>query len=142
MAAPEQGYASKESFLTTGRKLAEEIVDVPGIGRMLVGELSGKERAFVIEAQALAQKDKGDALDIGTYLTQLLRFGVLDPGSPADARTKLFDIGDLSQLLEVGSGKLQALTDAIERLSGLGQKAVASAEGNSAASPSGSATSE
>lgn len=136
------GFASKDDFLAAGRKLAEKVVAVPGVGNMLVGELTGEERAMVIEAQAAAQKARGDALDIGAYMKSLLRFGVLDPNSPAEKRTKLFDIGDVEQVLKVGAGKLEALTEAIEELSGLGNKATKSAEKNSAPTPSGSPTSE
>lgn len=128
---------SRDAFLAHVGKLAEELIDVPGLGRVLVRELTGADRAKVLNA--LAPAAAGEKPDLGLYQKMLLRFGLIDPndGQP------LLDMATVEKAMQLGASKVEALCSAIERLSGLGSRpASESAEKNSEPMPSSTATSE
>lgn len=131
--AGSNGLLSREALLARTVR-AEEEVDVPGLGRMLVGEINADERAAIIEKQAGDYQNK--RVDVRSYQKSLLVAGLLDPASSASARLPLLSAADGDAVMKVGSAKIAALVDAIERLSGMGAAAVARAEGNSDGIPS------
>lgn len=122
---------------STSRDEAE--VDVPGLGVVLVGEISGDERARIMEAAARAIQ--AEQVDIRGYQKQMLAAGILDPSSPKGARVPLLRHEDIDAVMKLGAAKIRFLIDEIERLSGMGAHSFASAEKNSAPTPSESSTS-
>jgi hypothetical protein len=131
---------TREAFLAHAGKLVEELVEVPEMGAVLCRELTGAQRAKVLEVLAPAAQEGGRA-DFGRYQQMLLQLGLVDPDSPADARQPLLDMAGAAKAMELGAGKVERLCSAIERLSGLDKRAAERAEGNSVATPSASATS-
>jgi hypothetical protein len=129
---------SRDAFLQHVGKLAEELVDVKGMGKVLCRELTGSQRALVLGVLAPAAQEGGGKVDFGLYQEMLLRLGLIDP---ADGQP-LLDLATAKQAMELGASKVEALCSAIERLSGLSGKAPESAEKNSVPTPSSSATSE
>lgn len=125
----------RDAFLAHVGELAEEVVDVPGLGRVLARELTGKARATVLSA--LAPAAQGGKPDLALYQKLLLQLGLVDP---ADGQP-LLDMRTAEKAMELGASKVEALCSAVERLSGLGVKAPESAEKNSVATPSFTATS-
>ena len=132
-------FASREDWLAAAGRLAEETVDVPGLGLLLLGEIGADVRADITTDQSavllIPDKDeKGVAnvrkLDRRAYERRLLLHGVLDPGSPEGARLPLLQPGDIDRVFKIGGAKIGTVVDVIERLSMLGRYAV-SAEGNS-----------
>lgn len=133
---------SKDAFLSHVGKLAEEAVDVEGMGAVLCRELTGAQRAKVLEALAPAVQEGGRA-DLARYQEMLLENGLIDPASPAEARTPLLDYADVKKTMEgMGASKIEQLCGAIERLSGLDAKARDRAEKNSAKIPTSATGSE
>lgn len=132
---------SRDAFLSHVGQLAEELVDVPKMGKVLCRELTGAQRAKVLEVMIPAAKEGGSA-DIGRYQEMLLKLGLIDPNSPPDARQPLLDMETAKKAMELGASKVEALCAAIERLSGLDKSATKRAEGNSEPTPSSTATSE
>lgn len=128
---------SRDAFLSHAGQLAEELVDVPKLGKVLCRELTGAQRALVLGVLAPAVQEGGRA-DLGAYQEMLLRLGLIDP---ADGKP-LLDIASAKKAMELGASKVEALCSAIERLSGLSGKAVESAEKNSPGTPSSDSTSE
>lgn len=126
---------SRDAFLSHVGQLAEEVIDVAGLGRVLVRELTGAQRAQVLTA--LAPAAQGAAPDIGEYQKLLLRLGLIDP---ADGKP-LLDLATVERAMDLGASKVEALCSAVERLSGLSGKAPESAEKNSATTESSSSTS-
>lgn len=124
---------SRDAFLSHVGKLAEEIVDVPEMGKVLCRELTGKDRAMVLGVLAPSVTEGGKA-DIGTYQEYLMRFGLIDP---ADGKP-LLDVATAKKAMELGASKVELLCKTIERLSGLDGKAAERAEGNSEGQPSSS----
>ena len=133
---------SRDAFLSHVGKLAEEAVDVEGMGKVLCRELTGAQRAKVLEALAPAVQEGGRA-DLARYQEMLLENGLIDPSSPADARTPLLDYADVTAAMKgMGASKIEQLCGAIERLSGLDAGARQRAEKNSAKTASSSSSSE
>lgn len=128
---------SRDAFLSHVDKLAEEVVHVPELGGVLVRELTGAQRAKVLNAVAPAQ---GEKPDIGLYQRMLLQLGLVDPsdGKP------LLDMTTVDKAMEMGGAKVAALCEAVERLSGLSvaAKALESAEKNSGQTPSSTSSSD
>ena len=135
---------SRDAFLAYAGKLAEELVELPGMGAVLCRELTGANRAKVLQVLAPAVQEGGQA-DLGRYQQMLLQLGLVDPDSPEEDRKPLLDFGQSVKAMELGASKVEALCSTIERLSGLDkrpEKAVASAEGNSEPTASSSISSE
>lgn len=130
------GALSRDAFLSHIGELAEEIVDVSGLGLVKARELTGEARAKVLSA--LAPGAQGGKPDLGLYQRLLLQLGLVDP---ADDQP-LLDVKTAEQAMKLGASKVEALCAAVERLSGLGGKAGESAEKNSEPTPSSTATSE
>lgn len=127
---------SRDAFLSHVGDLAEELVDVAGVGKVLARELTGAQRAKVLTA--LAPAAQGGSPDIAEYQKLLLRLGLIDP---ADGKP-LLDIATAEKAMELGASKVEALCSAVERLSGLSGKAAESAEKNSETTPNSSSPSE
>lgn len=135
-------FASREDWLAAAGHLSEEIVDVPGLGKLLLGEVSGDVRADIAADQAaivLAPEGEPRRYDVRSYQRRLLLHGVLDPESPRDARLPLLQPADIDRVMKIGGSKIATVVSTIERLSMLGQYA-ASAEGNSNGTPSSAGT--
>lgn len=128
---------SRDAFLSHVGKLAEEAVEVPGMGRVLCRELTGSLRATVLGILAPSVQEGGKA-DIGLYQEYLLRFGLIDPAD----NQPLLDVSTAKKAMELGASKVEVLCKTIERLSGLDGKAVESAEKNSESIPSSEPGSE
>lgn len=132
---------SRDALLAHVGKLAEEVVELPGIGSVICRELTGTQRARVLQVLTPALQAGGSA-DLGRYQEMLLQLGLADPDSPVEARQPLLDLAGAKSAMELGAGKVELLCGAIERLSGLDKGASERAEGNSAATLSSTATSE
>lgn len=125
------GAISRGDFLArVGDGLAEELVEVEGLGKVLVRELSGAARARVLAV--LAPAASGGVPDFERYQEMLLQLGLVDPsdGQP------LLDMKTVKDAMKLGGSKVEALCSTIERLSGLDKSAQKSAEGNSLSTPS------
>ncbi len=133
------GFLSRDDLLKAASARDEEIVEIPSLGKVLVGEIGGDDRALITSRQASAYQE--NRIDIGSYQKSLLKVGVLDPTSPPDARLPLLRPADVDAVMKLGAGKVKLLIDAIERLSGMDVAALQRAEGNSAKTASGSSTS-
>jgi hypothetical protein len=120
----------RDAFLAHVGHLAEEAVDVPGMGLVLCRELTGTQRAKVLEVLAPAVQE-GGRVDLGRYQQMLLQLGLIDPESPADARQPLLDFATSAKAMELGAGKVELLCSTVERLSGLAKAEPVRAEGNS-----------
>ena len=128
---------SRDAFLSHVGKLAEELVDVPGMGKVLCRELTGASRATVLGILAPSVQEGGKA-DIGLYQEYLMRFGLIDPADGAP----LLDLASAKKAMELGASKVEVLCKTIERLSGLDGKAAERAEGNSETPPTSSTGSD
>lgn len=131
---------SREAFLSYVGQLEELELNVAGMGVVLCRELTGAQRAKVLETLAPALQEGGRA-DLTRYQQMLMQLGLIDPGSPKDAREPLLDLAGAIKAMDLGAAKVEAICGAIERLSGLDRRAPERAEGNSEATPSVSATS-
>lgn len=138
--ASANGFLSRDDLLKAATLRAEEIVEIPDLGKVLCGEIGGDDRALLIGKQVSDVQQQREYDRVG-YEKRLLRAGILDPTSAADARTPLLRPADVDALMKLGAGKVGLLVQTIERLSGLGPDAVARAEGNSGPAGSGSSTS-
>ena len=145
---PKNAPLDRDAFMSAlARGLTEKEIDVQSFGRVLIGELSGDDRAKIMNADAkyLAFGSDGSLsgmMDIAQHQRQVLLVGVLDPDSPPGARTPLLHPGDIDAVMrKLGGSKVKFIVDEIEVLSGLGAGGISSAEGNSAATPSGAGTS-
>lgn len=127
---------SRDAFLSHIGELAEEIVDVPGLGLVKARELTGEARAKVLSA--LAPAAQGGKPDLGLYQRLLLQLGLVDPTDDQP----LLDVKTAEQAMKLGASKVEALCEAVERLSGLGAKTPESAEKNSEPTPTSTATSD
>lgn len=133
---------SRDAFLSHVGKLAEEAVDVEGMGAVLCRELTGSQRAKVLEALAPAVQEGGRA-DLARYQEMLLENGLIDPASDPEKRTPLLDYADVKKAMDgMGASKIERLCGAIERLSGLDAKARERAEKNSETTPNSTTGSE
>lgn len=133
---------SGDQLLAYVGKLDEETVTLDGIGDVLCRELTGSNRARVLSVLTPALQ-AGGTPDLERYQEMLLQLGLADVASPPDARQPLLDMAGAKKAMGLGAGKIEQLCGTIERLSGLdGKKAAARAEGNSATTPSSTATSE
>lgn len=132
---------TRDIWLNAGQKLDEEWLDIEGLGKVLVSEVTAKARAEIMTIQSTSLlTEVGKSVDhLGNQKTLLLA-GVLDPASPEGARRPLFHKDDIDKVMEIGASKVAAIIDAIERLSKLGRY-TASAEGNSAPAPTGAGSS-
>lgn len=131
---------TRDAFLSTVGQLAEEIVHVAGLGRVLCRELTGNERATVLSVLAPAMQ-AGGHVDLKRYQQMLLEYGLVDPQSPEGSRLPLLDFGSAVKAMELGASKVEKICGTIERLSGLDKTAAQRAEGNSGGTPSSSSTS-
>jgi len=131
-------YASRDDFLGASGNLAEEELDVDGIGTLVLSEITGADRAKIIGRSAQAMND--GQIDLGSYQGSLLLAGVVDPSSPKGARNPLLKEGDVGRIMKLGSAKVQDIVDVIERLSLMG-RFTAGVEGNSVKTPSEGSTS-
>jgi hypothetical protein len=128
---------SRDSFLSFVGQLAEETVDVPGMGLVLCRELTGAQRAQVLQVLAPAVQEGGRA-DLGAYQEMLLELGLIDP---ADGKP-LLDLATRKEAMKLGASKVELLCSTIERLSGLSGKAPESAEKNLPSTANSTSTSE
>lgn len=108
---------SRAALLARAGKLREDHVDVPGLGKVLVRELSGAARAKLIQGQA--QASRTGIPDVQAYQKELLLNGLIDPDSPEDARQPLLEKADLDTVMQLGASAIDALCTRIEQLSGL-----------------------
>jgi len=127
---------TRDAFLSFAGQLAEEEVDVPGMGSVLCRELTGADRATVLQILAPSVQEGGRA-ELGLYQQYLLRFGLID----ADGKP-LLDVATAEKAMQLGASKVELLCSTIERLSGLSGKAVESAEKNSPTTANSASTSE
>jgi hypothetical protein len=141
-------FASRDEWLAAAGRLAEEWQDVPGLGRVLCGEIGADVRADITTDQSAVlltpEKDeRGNAnvrkLDRRAYERKLLLHGVLDPSSPEGNRLPLLQPGDIDRVFKIGGAKIGVIIETIERLSMLGRYAQ-SAEGNSNGTQSSAGT--
>ena len=140
--AASKKYASRDDILDAAGKVAEEEHEIEGIGWLLLSELSGEARAKVLGKMGMAIED-GKLVDpawTSAYQRLVLLHGVVDPSSAAGARLPLFREGDMDRLMRLGGSKITEAVAVVERLSKMG-RFQESAEGNSAAPPSGDSTS-
>lgn len=121
--APEAAPISRDQFLSGG-KLEEDTVVTP-IGPVLVRELTGEERAKLMNDQV--GRGKADML---VWRRKLILLGVKDPASPLDDRQPLFEEADMDIVMSKGSATIEAIVDRIEELSGLANDSKAAAEKN------------
>jgi hypothetical protein len=138
-------FASRGDFLAAAGRFKEEELEVEGIGRLVLSEISGDARADIIGTMAMALQPNTETGEKGTldtkgYQRSLLLAGVVDPTSAAGSRVPLFKIGDLAEVMRVGGAKITAICDVIERLSMLGRHQP-DAEKNSGPTPSVASTS-
>jgi len=132
---------SRDAFLSFAGQLAEEEVDVPGMGSVLCRELTGADRATVLQILAPSVQEGGRA-ELGLYQQYLLRFGLYDAPPPAGDGKPLLDVATAEKAMQLGASKVELLCSTIERLSGLSGKAVESAEKNSPSTQNSTSTSE
>lgn len=135
-------FASRDDVLDAAGRFAEEEHEIEGIGWLLLSELSGEARAKVLGKMGMAIED-GKLVDpawTSAYQRLVLLHGVVDPSSAAGARLPLFREGDMDRLMRLGGSKITEAVAVVERLSKMG-RFQESAEGNSAAPPSGDSTS-
>lgn len=100
----------------------EKVVAVPGLGDVLIGEISGIDRADILSAQ-VAQA-QAETFDVKGYQRKLLLASVLDATSPEGERTLAFTSNaEASTFMRLGGSKIRALIDAIEEFSGMQAKA-------------------
>lgn len=118
---------SRDSFIAQlgQSKLAEELVDLDGIGKVLCRELTGATRAKLLGV--LAPAASGAQADFERYQELLLQHGLVDP---ADGQP-LLDVATVKDVMKLGASKVELLCSTIERLSGLDKQAAKRAEGNS-----------
>jgi hypothetical protein len=137
------GYADRNAFLSLIGDLAEgDMTFTTTKGKeikLLVREITGKERADLITLQAAAYQ-KGE-LDMVNYERKMLIAGIIDPESPEGARQPLLKSGDADALMGLGASKVALLVAKIEELSAMGVVNQTRVEGNSATTPSGDSTS-
>lgn len=127
---------SRDAFLSSLGKLAEEDVEVDGLGTVLVREMTGKQRAQLLEV--LAPAASGGKADLVRYQQMLLELGLVDP---ADGQPLLDMQTSADVLAGLGASKIEQLCSAIERVSGLSKSANERAEKNSETTPSSDSTS-
>ncbi len=141
--AESNGYADRNAFLSLVGDLAEEDITFQTLKgkevKLLIREITGKERADLITLQAAAYQ-KGE-LDMVNYEKKMLLAGIIDPESPEGARQPLLRSADADSLMGIGASKVQKLVSKIELLSGMGVEAQTRVEGNSATTPSDGSTS-
>lgn len=140
--AEENGVASRDDWLAAAGHLQEEWVDIPGLGRVLLGEIGADVRADITTDQSavlLLPEGQVRKLDRRAYERRLLLHGVLDPMSPAGDRLPLLKPADIDRVFKIGGAKIGTVIDVIERLSMLGRYSQ-SAEGNSNGTPSSAGT--
>jgi hypothetical protein len=119
----------RDALLARSGKLEEARVEIDGLGHVVVRELSGAQRAALMQAQVEAAQ--GGNLDILGYQRQLLLYGLVDPDSPEGAREPLLEKADLDMAMGLGGGLVDALCTRIEELSGLSVVDAAAASGPS-----------
>lgn len=126
---------TRDLWLSAGQNLAEEWLEIEGLGKVLVSEITAKARAEIMTLQSSGLlTEVGKSVDHLANQTTLLLKGVMDPASPEGARQPLFRADDVDEVMQIGASKIAVIIDAIERLSKLGRY-TASAEGNSVTSP-------
>ncbi len=136
----EKPFASRDDWLAAAGKLKEAELEVEGIGRLLLSEISGAARAAIVSAQSAGLLADAKRIDAVAYQRALLSAGVVDPSSPKEARTPLFGRGDIDRVMGIGGAKIAQIVDKIEELSALGGYQ-GRAEENSTATPSDAGTS-
>lgn len=123
-------FATRQDWLDAAGKLAEEEVEVEGIGLLLCSEITGDARADIVGQSATSLQ--AGQLDVRSYQRSVLLSGVVDPtsGQPGE-RSPLFRPGDIDRVMKVGGKKILVAVDVVERLSAMGRYQEL-AEGNSA----------
>ncbi len=138
----DNGFVTRDAWLAQAGRFAEKTVDVDGLGKLLIMELSGAARAAIQTQQSRSLLlEQGKSMDKLAYDRAVLLAGVADPSSPEGARRPLFTAGDMDRVLQIGGGKIAKVVEEIERLSGLDVSAPARAEENSDGTPSAAGTS-
>lgn len=135
------GFLNREQWLAQAGRFAEKTIDVPGLGKVLIAELSGLARAQIQAQQSAGLLADSKRVDVAAYQRAVLLAGVIDPTSPPDARRPLFQGGDMDRVMSLGGGKITIVVTEIEKLSGLDESALSRAEENSGEAPSGAGTS-
>jgi hypothetical protein len=140
-ASAEVGFITRDAWLHTPVFLSEEVKEIEGLGKVVVSEVTAAVRAELVTLQSSGLlRDENKQIDRAAYEEKLLVAGLVDPSSPEGSRVPLFRKEDMGRVMRWGSGKIEPIVDAIERLSHLG-KYSSSAEGNSAKTPSAAGTS-
>lgn len=137
----EHGFLDRNAWLAQAGKLKEKELEVDGLGRVLLVEITGAARAAIQSQQSMGLIGDVKRIDVASYQRSLLLQGVADPTSPEGGRLPLFQAGDMDAVMKIGGGKIASVVEQIELLSGLGPAAVARAEENSNGSPSAAGTS-
>jgi hypothetical protein len=105
----------------------EKLVDVPGLGPVLIGEISGTDRADILSTQV--DQARANTIDVKGYQRRLLAGSVLDPTSPPEERRGAFSsMAEAASFMRLGGGKIRHLIDAIEEFSGMQAKPEAAVE--------------
>jgi hypothetical protein len=136
MADAETGI-SRDAFLSHAGQLAEELVDVPGLGKVLCRELTAGQQLQAQEALIPAMQEDGKP-NLARYQQMILQLGLIDP---ADGKP-LLDLAGATRAMELGASKVDALVSAVQRLSAMGAPALETAEKNSATIKRSSTASE
>ncbi|MFC8494708.1 hypothetical protein ACFUJU_28730 [Streptomyces sp. NPDC057235] len=116
----------------------EEVVPVPEWGgEVLIRGMNGTARnAYQSSLVQLGPNGKPQGVNLSNQLAKLLARCIVDEGGQP-----LFDVGDVKELGAKNGAVLERLGKVARRLSGLQDRAVEDAEGNSEAAPSGSSPS-
>ena len=133
-------FASKDDWFNIAGKLREAELEVEGLGKVLLSEITGTARAQIMSTQSQGLLADAKKIDAVAYQRSLLLSGVVDPASPAGARVPLFSVGDIDRVMKIGGRTISKIVDKIEELSALGTYQ-GSAEGNSSPTQNGAGTS-
>jgi hypothetical protein len=130
------GYLNREDILKAEDVQTRE-VDVPEWGgTVLVRGLSGYDRD-AYQASMMQMQADGQAIpELGNMTAKMVARAVVD-----EAGVPLFNELDVGRLGQKSGAALARVYDAAMEMSGMTAKAVAAAEGNSEAAPSGVSTS-
>src|SRR3990167_6296144 len=82
--APTEGLLTRDGLLQKAGDLAEEVLELPRLGKLLLLELTGADRALILQSQAEAYQDK--RVDVIGYQRKILLAGIVDPLSPKGNR--------------------------------------------------------
>lgn len=119
-------YTTRQQLLTTLTSTHEKTVDDPVLGRILIRELTARQRLAANEA---ATAENAEMPDQALYWAMLLQSAIVDPstGTPGpdgrvDPRTRapLFSVEDVQTLADGRDLLLQRLVNHVTSLAALG----------------------